>query len=77
MNSALQCLSNIDVLRDYFLKEHFKADVNMVSKDGSKGEVVTRFAEVLHHIWNSNLKELNPKRLWIAIGRANGMFKEP
>ena len=48
----------------------------MASKDGSKGEVVTRFAEVLHHLWNSNLKELDPKRLWVAIGRANGMFKE-
>ena len=48
----------------------------MASKDGSKGEVVTRFAEVLHHLWNSNIKELDPKRLWVAIGRANGMFKE-
>ena len=76
MNSALQCLSNLDVIREYFLTESFKADVNMASKDGSKGEVVTRFAEVLHHLWNSDLKELDPKRLWVAIGRANGMFKE-
>lgn len=75
MNSALQCLSNLDLLRDYFLTQRFKADVNMVSKDGSKGEVVTRFAEVLNHLWNSDLKELDPKRLWIAIGRANSMFK--
>lgn len=48
MNSALQCLSNMDVLRAYFLKEVFKYEINFENAMGSKGEVVTRFAELLN-----------------------------
>lgn len=58
------------------MSELFKQDVNMQSLDSSKGEVVTRFAELLHNIWNTKIKEFAPRRLWVAIGRANGMFKE-
>ena len=48
MNSALQCLSTMDVLRAYFLKEVFKYEINFDNVMGSKGEVVTRFAELLN-----------------------------
>ena len=52
MNSALQCLSNMDILREYFLTETFKAEVNFENVMGSKGEVVTRFGELLNQLWN-------------------------
>jgi ubiquitin carboxyl-terminal hydrolase 4/11/15 len=54
MNSALQCLSNVAPLREYFLSGRFLADVNMESRDGSHGEVVTRFAELLDTLWNGS-----------------------
>jgi ubiquitin carboxyl-terminal hydrolase 4/11 len=76
MNSALQCLSKITMLRDYFLDGRFKLDVNMVNKFGSKGEVVCRFAELLDKIWNQKQKVARPTHLWVAIGRKNDMFKE-
>ena len=48
MNSALQCLSNTPLLRDYFLNEFFKYEINFENKMGSKGDVVARFAELLY-----------------------------
>lgn len=48
MSSALQCLSNLEVLRTYFLQETFKDELNFDNAMGSKGEIVTRFAELLH-----------------------------
>jgi len=38
----------MDVLRAYFLKEVFKNEINFDNFMGSKGEVVTRFAELLN-----------------------------
>jgi ubiquitin C-terminal hydrolase len=77
MNSALQCLSNVPCLREFFLNGKFKSKVNMDSRDGSKGEVVSRFAELLSYLWNGCEKEVKPAHLWVAIGRKNDMFKEP
>jgi ubiquitin C-terminal hydrolase len=74
MNSALQCLSNIETMRMFFLSEQFKDQINFDSAMGSKGEVVTRFGELLHTLWHKDIKEHNPFKLWIAIGRANKMF---
>ena len=48
----------------------------MQSLDSSKAEVATRFAELLHNMWNKKIIEFSPKRLWVAIGRKNEMFKE-
>ena len=76
MNSALQCLSNMDVLRAYFLKEAFKYEINLDNVMGSKGEVVTRFAELLNQVWNKQKSNtFSPYRLKNAIGKANSMFK--
>jgi len=76
MNSALQCLSNMDILREYFLTETFKAEVNFENVMGSKGEVVTRFGELLNQLWNKEKAfSYSPSRLKSAIGKANSMFK--
>ena len=66
----------MDVLRHYFLSETFKSEINFENVMGSKGEVVTRFAELLHQIWNKeNSYNFSPSILKIAIGKANSMFK--
>ena len=76
MNSALQCLSNMDILRSYFLDEEFKAEINFDNVMGSKGEVVTRFAELLNQLWNKPKSlSFTPSQLQKAIGKANSMFK--
>lgn len=66
----------MDVLRNYFLKEAFKNEINFDNVMGSKGEVVTRFAELLNSLWNKSKSiSLSPSRLKNAIGKANSMFK--
>jgi len=66
----------MDVLRNYFLKEAFKSEINFDNVMGSKGEVVTRFAELLNSLWNKSKSiSLSPSRLKNAIGKANSMFK--
>jgi ubiquitin C-terminal hydrolase len=66
----------MDVLRNYFLKEAFKTEINFDNVMGSKGEVVTRFAELLNSLWNKSKSiSLSPSRLKNAIGKANSMFK--
>jgi ubiquitin C-terminal hydrolase len=42
---------------------------------GSKGEVVSRFAELLNQLWNRPKTQFAPTRLKQAIGKANSMFK--
>jgi hypothetical protein len=64
-------------MRDYFLSGRFIDDINMTSRDGSHGEVVTRFAELLDKVWNGIESQLQPSKLWVAIGRKNDMFKDP
>ena len=51
MNSALQCLSNSELLRHYFLSMRFRDEINLANPLGTKGDVVSRFAEVLYNLW--------------------------
>ena len=53
MNSALQCLSNVAPLREYFMTGKFKDEINKDNFLGHKGEIVSRFAEVIHMLWNT------------------------
>jgi ubiquitin carboxyl-terminal hydrolase 4/11/15 len=66
----------MDVLRHYFLSEAFKSEINFDNVMGSKGEVVTRYAEMLYQLWNKPKSySFAPTRLKSAIGKANSMFK--
>ena len=86
MNSAVQCLSNMALLRQYFLTMRFRDEINMDNPLGSKGDVVARFGELLYSLWGktkttggysysyySNAYEPTPFKK--AIGKANQMFK--
>ena len=41
MNSALQCLSNIECFRSYLLTMAFREEINLANPLGSQGEVVS------------------------------------
>ncbi|KAI9141081.1 hypothetical protein BKA69DRAFT_1038720 [Paraphysoderma sedebokerense] len=52
MNSALQCLSNTAVLTlDYFLKGHYKHELNRDNPLGMKGEVAEAYGALLEKMW--------------------------
>lgn len=52
MNSALQCLSSIPPLSDFFLSQRYKNDINESNPLGMKGKVAKAFAQVLEKLWS-------------------------
>lgn len=51
MNCSLQCLSNTVPLTDYFLGYDFRSEINYENFLGTKGALVTAYAELIKHIW--------------------------
>ena len=48
MNSAMQCLTNIRLLYEYYVKDKiYIKQLNFESKLGYKGELVTGFANIM------------------------------
>ena len=60
MNSALQCLSNIPPLRQFFMENRFKTEMNKENFMGTGGLFVSRFAHVLYNLWNIKATKQNP-----------------
>lgn len=62
MNSCLQCLSNTVELRDYFLEEQYKEDLNKENPFGSGGHLAEAFSEVLYKLWLGDSSYFSPSR---------------
>jgi hypothetical protein len=52
MNSTLQCLAHIDVLRHYFLSNEYLRHLNKSNPLGTGGEMATEFANLLKQMWD-------------------------
>ena len=50
MNTGLQCLSNCELLTKYFLNDYYKEFINNDNPIGSKGEIVEKYSELIHHL---------------------------
>ena len=48
MNSAIQCLSNVKILRDYFLSKKFLEDIN---KDKVELSLTVNWYKLLNALW--------------------------
>ncbi|CAB1316996.1 unnamed protein product, partial [Coregonus sp. 'balchen'] len=46
MNSALQCLSNVPPLTEYFLKDKYNDELNEDNPLGMKGEIAKAYADI-------------------------------
>ena len=62
LNSCLQCLSNTVELRDYFLNEAYKDDLNRNNPFGSGGNLAESFSEVLYKLWLGDSTYFSPSR---------------
>uniref|UniRef100_A0A5K3ELA3 Ubiquitin carboxyl-terminal hydrolase n=2 Tax=Mesocestoides corti TaxID=53468 RepID=A0A5K3ELA3_MESCO len=76
MNSAIQCISNVAPLRDYFLTDRFKEDINAENKLGSGGEIAEAFAELIHQMWDENNRGRScvPRSLKFYISKTAPQF---
>ena len=63
MSSVLQCLSNTVEIRDYFLGEFYKRDINLVNPLGHKGVLAECFSACLSSLWRGGSTYITPVRL--------------
>ena len=52
MNSALQCLSNVPQLTEYFLSDRWEEELNPSNPLGMRGELAKSYAELVRTMWS-------------------------
>ncbi|RWS11041.1 ubiquitin carboxyl-terminal hydrolase 19-like protein [Dinothrombium tinctorium] len=74
MNSVIQCLSNTEELRDYFMSNHFKEDINEKNPLGTGGNMAISFAVLLKHLWSGQHYSYSPMKLKLLMGEKISQF---
>uniref|UniRef100_A0A8C5NFU9 Ubiquitin carboxyl-terminal hydrolase n=1 Tax=Gouania willdenowi TaxID=441366 RepID=A0A8C5NFU9_GOUWI len=74
MNSAVQCLSNIPPLTDYFLKDKYTEELNEDNPLGMKGEIAKAYAELIKQLWSGKYSYVTPRPFKTQVGRFAPQF---
>ncbi|CAF1059622.1 unnamed protein product [Adineta ricciae] len=74
MNSALQCLSNIQPLTDFFIHEETYKFVNSNNPAGTGGRVALAYSSLIQEMWSAKLDKCTPTMLKEAIDRYTTQF---
>lgn len=74
MNSALQCMSNVPLLTDYFLTQRYKSEINMENPLGRHGEIAEAYANLISEIWSGNNSYFIPRQFKLAISKFAPQF---
>lgn len=75
MNSSLQCLSNTPPLRDYFISNEFKQDINKANPIGMKGNIAEQFGNVIKALWSGEDSYISPRLLKQSIAKWAPQFE--
>ena len=76
MNTGLQCLSNCELLTKYFLNDIYKEFITKENPIGSKGEIVEKYSQLIHHLWYGNNECISPIQFKRAFGNLYVAFKD-
>ena len=76
MNSVIQCLSNTQELRDFFINGHYLADINKQNPLGFQGELAKCFSGIIRKLWSGEYTYFPPKKLMSVIATKNSSFAE-
>ncbi|XP_015208775.2 ubiquitin carboxyl-terminal hydrolase 15 isoform X2 [Lepisosteus oculatus] len=68
MNSAVQCLSNIPPLTEYFLKDKYQEELNIDNPLGMRGEIAKVYAELIKQIWSGKYSYVTPRPFKTQVG---------
>lgn len=78
MNSALQCITHIPQLKDYFLYNGFEREINAENPLGFQGNIARAFHDLIQNLWGDSLLPLRPSfsptNFKSLIGHCNSMF---
>ncbi|RCN31653.1 hypothetical protein ANCCAN_22552 [Ancylostoma caninum] len=69
MASALQCLSNVPELTEYFLSNRYVADINEKNPLGTHGELARAYGDLLHNMWSGENSSVMPRKVKMTIGQ--------
>ncbi|KAI7792214.1 putative ubiquitin carboxyl-terminal hydrolase 15-like, partial [Triplophysa rosa] len=74
MNSAVQCLSSIPPLTDFFLKDRYLDELNEENPLGMKGEIAKAYAELIKQLWLDKYSYVTPRPFKTQVGRFAPQF---
>ncbi|GMF14639.1 unnamed protein product [Phytophthora lilii] len=74
MNSALQCLSHVELLTRYFLSNQYKKDLNSDNPLGTGGNLANEYDGLLKELWFGTAPSTSPANLKRAISRFAPQF---
>lgn len=76
MNSAVQCMAYLPLLRAYLLSAQYKAlgDLNKDNPLGTGGKLLEEFAELLRGMWSAKVAEKTPTKFKMQLAKNNSQF---
>lgn len=74
MNSALQCLSNVPPLTEYFLLNSYLDELNFTNPLGMKGEIAEAYADVIKQMWSGRHYSVVPRVFKTKVGHFASQF---
>ncbi|KAG7395866.1 Ubiquitin carboxyl-terminal hydrolase 32 [Phytophthora boehmeriae] len=75
MNSALQCLTNTQLLAEYFLSGMYLEDINRTSTLGLQGKLAEVYGKLAEDMWCVKAKSISPRNFKKSIGKFNEVFR--
>ncbi|VDK43160.1 unnamed protein product [Anisakis simplex] len=69
MNSALQCLSNVNEVSEYFLSNRYEQDINEENVLNTKGDLARAYANLIQQLWSGIYSRYSPRKFKAAIGQ--------
>jgi len=68
MNSALQCLSNVPELTEFFVSDAFAEEINLNNPLGTGGKLAHQYGELIKAIWSGTYKSYAPTDFKKTLG---------
>ncbi|XP_075395077.1 ubiquitin carboxyl-terminal hydrolase 11 isoform X2 [Tenrec ecaudatus] len=74
MNSALQCLSNVPQLTEYFITNRYLEELNFGNPLGMKGEIAEAYADLVKQAWSGQHCSIVPHAFKTKVGHFASQF---
>jgi ubiquitin C-terminal hydrolase len=73
LSSGLQCLSHVVPLTSYFLSGEYRSDLNVSSKDGTRGQLADKYELLLRELWFGETASVSPLHIKGELGKKDSM----
>lgn len=74
MNSALQCLTKTPSIREYFVSDKFRMEINKTNPLGMGGKIAMVFGNLMKNMWTGQHSVITPREFKQTIGRFAPQF---